>query len=273
MVSQKLFNDEKPLFSNADSLEPDFVPPQLPHREAEMKEIMGCVEPLLYGKSGKNLFICGSAGLGKTHVVKHILRELSEQEDAPLTAFVNCWLYPTSLAILRQLARLLRVPLSDSVKDEALIMEKLAEFVQSKGVVLVFDEVDKAEDVRFLYMLLDWLERKSIILITNRKEWLVTLDDRVRSRLMAVVLEFEPYTWRDVEDILKERRRYAFYEDTWEKGALAPIVDETFRTKDMRVGIALLREAGVLAEKEGAAMVSREHVKRALAQRTRRSER
>ena len=39
--------------------------------------------------------------------------------------------------------------------------------------VFVFDEVDKLEDLDFLYTILEEIYKKTVLLITNYKEWII----------------------------------------------------------------------------------------------------
>ena len=74
----------------------------------------------------------------------------------------------------------------------------------------MFDEIDKAEDLDFLYALLNDIYKKSIVLITNYKNWLDTVEDRIKSRLLPEVLEFAAYDSTQTKEIMKPRVGYAF---------------------------------------------------------------
>ena len=79
-----------------------------------------------------------------------------------------------------------------------------------KPIVVAFDEIDKVEDFDFLYSILNDIYKKSIFLITNYKEWLDKLEDRIKSRLMPEIIEFKPYDEKETSEILKQRTMYAF---------------------------------------------------------------
>lgn len=130
--------------------------------------------------------------------------------------------------------------------------------------MFVFDEADKIEDFDFLYPLLEEIYRKTIILITNYKEWLNKLDERILSRLTPEICEFQPYNSRETLGILNERTRYAFVPGVWEPSALQLVADKTFKIQDIRSGLYLLRESGSAAEDKSSRKITELHVKTAI---------
>ena len=88
-------------------LDIDYVPKLVPYRENEQKYIATCIKPLFQKRNGKNVFITGSPGIGKTVAVKHILTELNQETDEIKTIYVNCWksdsIYKIALDICEQI--------------------------------------------------------------------------------------------------------------------------------------------------------------------------
>ena len=130
--------------------------------------------------------------------------------------------------------------------------------------MFVFDEADKVEEIDFLYTLLEDIYRKTIILITNDKEWLSDLDDRVKSRLAPEIIEFKPYNPEETKEILKQRISYAFVPNVWEKGALEAASNKTYELQDMRIGLHIIKEAGMIAENESSRNIKLSHVGKAI---------
>ncbi|MBU0461012.1 MAG: cell division control protein 6, partial [Nanoarchaeota archaeon] len=77
-----LFKDmlkgDESLFRNEIALDYDFLPKLLPYRENEQRHLATCIAPLLNGRNGKNLFIFGAPGIGKTAAMKFVFRDLEE---------------------------------------------------------------------------------------------------------------------------------------------------------------------------------------------------
>ena len=75
----EMLKGEESLFLDTIALDVDFVPGIIKHREQEQQYIATCIKPLLQKRSGKNLFITGSPGIGKTVAVRHVLQELKKE--------------------------------------------------------------------------------------------------------------------------------------------------------------------------------------------------
>ena len=138
------------------------------------------------------------------------------------------------------------------------------QFLNKKSAVIVLDEVDKLEELDILYSFLEEIYRKSIFLITNPKEWLIYLDQRIKSRLMADNLEFKPYSYTETKGILTERREVAFYANVWDDAAFEIITAKTTEMKDIRLGLYLMKAAGMIAENVGSKKITIDHAKQSL---------
>jgi len=246
---------EETIFSNIDSLSPDFVPKLLPYRENEQKEIANALEPLLKDRSGRNLFIYGKAGIGKTHAVKRVLEDLSEFGLPSI--FINCWVHSESNAIIEAIAKQLGIIAEPSI-------ERIKNRLGSSAIVFAFDEIDQAKGLNFLYAILEEINMAGIILISNKPEFIATLDERIRSRLQPQIIEFRNYKPEEIKGILKERRKYAFYEETWSEEAIKLLEEKTIEKADIRFGLILMRNAGLNAEQDASRIVLKKHVEQAL---------
>lgn len=257
---------DQTLFSNPDALDLDFVPKKLPHRESQQEYIASAIKPLFHNRSGKNILIYGDPGVGKTAATKRVLRDLEEFESDKIVknVFVNCWKHNTTYKIVCEIAHQVGFPFTQNLKTNE-IMEKIKDKVAKfDGLVLAFDEIDKADEYDFLYFVLEELQRKTIILITNDKNWGAELDSRIQSRLIPESIEFKPYTPSEVLNILRERRKYAFYENTWDEQAFINLAEKATQYKDIRVGIKLLKVAGEIAENDSSTKVRLKHVAEAI---------
>ncbi len=256
----KLFDhtllSEESIFSNIDSLDPDFVPKLLPHRENKQIYIADCIKPLLQERNGKNLLISGDPGIGKTASVKRVLEDLKEQYNLS-QVFINCWKTNSSHKILTDMAEQLGFKFTINMSSDDLIkrIKKGAE----KGCVFVFDEVDKSMDYDFLYHILEEVPKRTIILITNDTSWISKLDARIRSRMVPEQMHFDAYNLEETKDILKERIKYSFYERVWKEDTLQTVLDKTVEASDIRIGIYILRESGLIAEKDASREVLKKH--------------
>jgi archaeal cell division control protein 6 len=266
-MSYDFLGSEQTIFSNPNALDPDFIPKLLPHREEQQNYVASAIKPLFHERNGKNILVWGAPGIGKTAASKRVLKDLDEFESTKKVSqvFINCWKFNTTYKILCEVSRQFGYPFTQTMRTNE-VMEKVAEKVEKfDGVVFVFDEIDKAEDYNFLYFILEEFPHRTLILITNEKDWGADVDDRIRSRLIPETLEFKPYTPREVFDILAERKKYAFYENTWGDRAFEKLAEKAAEYEDIRVGIKLLKVAGEIAENDSATKVVQKHVSEAIA--------
>jgi archaeal cell division control protein 6 len=252
------------LIKNEDALDFEFLPKVLPFREKEQRTIAECIKPLFQQRSGRNSVMFGPPGIGKTAAARHVLNELEEQTDEIFSLYVNCWQHNSSYKVLVEICDQLGYRLVQNKKTTDLY-KVVASMVNKKCAVFVFDEIDKCEEYDFLYFILNDIYKKGIILITNFDSWLVNLDSRIKSRLMAQAIEFKQYTEYETREIMKQRMGYAFPPGVWEDAAFDKVVKKTFEIKDIRTGLFLMRESSLSAEGASRKKVSVADVEKALA--------
>ncbi len=261
--SESIFLDDVPLSY-------DFIPKNITGRDGEQRIINSCIKPLVLKRNGKNLLIHGKPGIGKTLIVKHIFRTIEEEYDSGqmpdeiVTIYINTWQKNTTYKIIMEICDQLNYKFTHNKKTEDLFKIIQAQ-LNKKAVVFCFDEIDKVEDLDFLYMILEKIYRKTIILITNYKEWTIKLDERIKSRLTLEYLEFKKYNSVEIKSILQERLRYAFVPRVWHPDAFNLAVRKTTLIGDVRTGLYILKEAGNSAEDRASRKIEIQDVKNAIA--------
>ncbi len=250
---------EETLFRDHIPLDFDYIPKLIPYRVKEQQLIAACIKPLLAKRNGRNLFLHGIPGVGKTVACKHLLKELEDETDDIVPIYINCWQKNTSFKIVLEISDILGYKFTHNKKTDELF-KIIKEILNKKSVVIVLDEVDKLDDTDFIYSMLEDVYRKSLILITNYKEWIARLDNRIKSRLTAELLEFAPYNKEETKGILKERSKYAFVPGCFDDDAFNKAVDKAYDMKDIRAGLYLLKEAGNAAEDKASKKITMEHM-------------
>jgi len=258
-----ILGSSESLFKEEAALDFSFQPKLIPYREKEQRFIAGCMKPLFEGRNGRNVFIYGQPGVGKTAALKHILNELEDETDDIIPLYVNCWQRNTTFKIVAEICELMDFKFIQNKKTEDLF-RWIKQSLSKKSAVFVFDEVDKLEDTDFIYMILEEIQWKSIILITNYKEWVIDMEDRIKSRLMPEVIEFRPYNAEETRGILKERASYAFFPNVLTEEAFSLICKKSFEMQDIRTGLHLMRESGLIAESKSSRKILLEHVEQAM---------
>ncbi len=254
-----LLKSGESLFRDTVWLSYDFQPKILYGREAEQRQFATAIKPLLEGRNGRNLFVYGAPGIGKTTACKHVLRELEETTDDVKPFYINCWKENTTFKVYYKMCTDLGYKFIQSQKTSELL-QLIQQKLNKSSAVFVFDEIDKLEEYDFLYSLLEDIYRKTVIVITNYRDSYAELDERVRSRFSPEFLYFRPYTEAEIAAILKQRRDYAFVPGCWDEDAFTEIVEKCLELKDIRAGLYLMQETGNLAEEKSSRRITVQQV-------------
>ena len=265
------------IFKNKEVLRPSYVPNFLPHREKQIKELASILVPALRGETPSNVFIYGKTGTGKTAVATFTgkkLREKGEEMNIPIHfIYINCEIVDTQYRILQNITNHFikgwneRIPFTGWPTDE--VYSRLIKSIdKARGVtVIVLDEVDKVKGDEVLYNLSrinnDLKEGKaSVIGISNDLKFTEFLDPRVKSSLGEENLVFPPYTADELQDILNERVKIAFKENTVEESVIALCAAKAAQEHgDARRALDLLRVSAEIAERLGDDVVKEKHVR------------
>src|SRR3989344_973951 len=203
-----ILTSNESLFTNDMALDVEYTPPIIKFRENQQQYVATCIKPLLLKRNGKNLFVTGKPGIGKTVAVKHILNELNKETDEVNTIYINCWKKNTAFKVVNDMCEQLGYKWAYNKRTEEILAEVLR-LINKKSAVVVLDEVDKLEDQDLIYTLLEDIYRRSLILITNYEDCLEKIDSRIISRLTPETLKFNAYNKIETKEILKQRVFYA----------------------------------------------------------------
>jgi len=251
------------LFLDTLALDLEYVPQIVPYRESQQKYIAECIKPLFSNRNGRNLFIHGLSGIGKTVAVKHIFNELNKETDDIATIYINCWKKDTEYKILKDICEQINFKfITNKSSDE--LFEDVKKLLNRTSVVICFDEIDKIQSNEIIYSFLEDILRKTIIFISNDNKWLLDLDSRIKSRLSLEMLEFKPYNYEETKGILNHRIDLAFVPNVFEKDTLKLVIDKTYETNDIRSGIFLLKQSGDIAESKSSRKITHDHIKEAI---------
>jgi cell division control protein 6 len=260
---KEMLRSGETLFRDTVALDYDYQPKSVKFRENEQQRFAIAIRPLLQGNNGRNLFVYGPPGVGKTTACKHVLRELSEETDDIQTIYVNCWKENTTFKVFFKICEDLGYKFIQNKRSNELFA-MIKTHLNKKAAVFVFDEIDKLEDTDFLYALLEDIYRKSIIVLTNYRDTYSELDERIRSRFSPEFLNFRAYNESEIAGILSQRKDYAFIADCWEEEAFKEITEKCAEVQDVRIGLYLMRESGNIAEEKSARKITLAHVAEAM---------
>lgn len=260
---EDMLSSGESLIKNEAALDYDFLPKVLPYREREQRRIAEAIKPLFQRRNGRNLFIYGPPGVGKTAAARFVLRELEETTEEVIPLYINCWNANTSHKILLSICEQIGYRFTMN-KNTSELMKDVTQIINKNSVVLVLDEVDKVEEVDILYTWIESIYRRSIILITNHLDWLFRLDERIKSRLPLETVEFKQYNKEEIRGILKQRIEYAFPSGVVDESGFEKVVEATVKARDIRKGLFLMREAAMAAEERSSKKINVSDVEKAI---------
>ncbi|KAK4700787.1 origin recognition complex subunit 1, partial [Phenoliferia sp. Uapishka_3] len=191
------------------------TPENLPGREEQRQRIQDVLANAILGQSGTCLYIHGVPGTGKTATVHSVVRELQEDLDTRGFGFVE--INGMKISEPNTAFTLLWESLSGTKAPPRQALAHLEEHFQTpdptrKTTVVLVDELDqmitKKQDV--IYNFFNWPHvshsRLIVIAIANTMDLPEReLSGKIRSRLGSNRITFQPYTWQELEGILKGR--------------------------------------------------------------------
>jgi archaeal cell division control protein 6 len=276
---------ESAIFLDRSKLSPRYIPKELPHREKEIEKIYHTFRDSFSSPESFPLTIMqivGPAGIGKTSTVLSTMKILDDQFAKDRlkmkTAYINLKLqggnkYAIYRFILEKVAP--ELP-AQGLSAEEMLRYLLRYLVENKTFAfIVLDEIDYlikiTKDSGIVYDLTRLNEFdpenpcyiKGVIFIARSTEFYSKLDQAELSSLGRVPIKFPMYTLKQVSDILSKRCSEAFRPrvvgsdliDKISEITISPVVKG-----DIRYSLELLLYAGNLAESEGKAVVSLDHI-------------
>jgi cell division control protein 6 len=269
--SAKLFKDREVLRHN-------YLPDKLPHRENQIRLLGETVAPVLKDARCSNIFIYGKTGTGKTAVTKYVLSHLEakakEYGASVRFCYVNCRMTGSEYRIFANLSQSvgLVVPFTGLAVGEVFDRFRTGLDASRTLFIVVLDEIDdliKNRGDHLLYELTRINEtlhksRVALIGISNDLRLKEFLDPRVFSSLSEEEIVFRPYDASELRNILLERSKLSFHDDALSEAALNVCSAlAAAEHGDARRALDLLRVAGEVAERQGANLITEEHVREA----------
>ncbi len=274
------------VFKNKEVLYPEYIPPHLPHRENQLRQLAEIFRVLITapGSVSMRAMLVGGVGVGKTataRVFGRELRALARERNIDLRYIhVNCHRDRTLYEVVAEIVRQIGAPIPLRGLSPREMMLALLNYIERNDIyaLVTLDEFDYFasaagnDAVYFIVRLYDEYpeakKRMSFIFIARDLSTLSQLDPTTESYILKHVIKFDPYTSDELFDILAQRRSAAFYEGTVDDDVLRYIADmegvDRGGEGNARAAIEALLLAGEAADYEGAHKVTIEHVRKAL---------
>ncbi len=269
----ELFDDifkESKIFASREVLSPHYVPHNIMFRDKQMQEIAKYMTPSLKGERGRNLFVYGKTGTGKTSCIRSVIEKVN---GLPISkariSYINCRIYNSRYRIMSKI-------ISDYLPAYAKkgygivdIYERVINWIEEDGkiLVVVLDEIDVVKDLDDLIYTLTRANGDlkmggiTIVGISNKVSFKEELDPRSLSTLYENDLAFPPYNSNELAMILKDRVSVGFRKGVVEAAAINLAAALAAKESgDARLALKIISKAGELAEERGYDMVTAECV-------------
>jgi len=250
---------ELSIVKNPDLLDETYIPANVPVRESHIRELANCLMPALKNKKPVHAWLHGRPGTGKTLTSKFILRKINNEAYVN-GVYINCWEHNSYYSVLDKLVRELRI-LGAEKLNTSFKLERLENHLRRKPFVIVLDEIDlpkKIERDSIIYNLCN-IGNVGLICVCNSRSVLYSMDERIRSRLNARLLEFNHYNESDLVFILRRRAELALNPASWSEKILEMIAE--LAEGDARVAIQTLKKAAYNAENDFSERIRSKHIK------------
>lgn len=251
---------ESRIFAKREVLSPHYIPKKLISRTKEINSIERALAPSLKGERGRNLFIYGKTGTGKTSCTKYVLDEVKGIPNTRAKiSYINCKIYNSRYRVLNKVV-------SDHLPTYAKrgygtvdLYEKLTNWIEedNKILVAILDEVDVVKDLDDLIYTLTRINSDikaggvTIIGISNRVSFKESLDPRSLSTLYESELVFPPYYATELYEIIRDRALTGFKSNAISEEVLHFIAATSAKEGgDARLSLKILSRAGEIAEEK-----------------------
>ncbi|ELY62232.1 Cdc6/Cdc18 family protein [Natronolimnohabitans innermongolicus] len=132
------------MITDARVLQPEFIPQEVKHRDAEVNHLSSVLRPILDGQSADPVFLHGPSGVGKTCIAQFTVERLRENVVDVNHQYVNCWedhnRFKTLYSLLDGINQTIDIHRQSTPKD--LLLDRLRDY-EGPPYVVILDEVDQ----------------------------------------------------------------------------------------------------------------------------------
>jgi len=253
------------MITNARVLQPEFIPGEVKHRDAEVSHLSDTLRPLNTGNGHPTpSFLYGPSGAGKTCIARYTVNQLRENVVDLNHQYVNCWedysRFKTLYRILDGINQTIDIHRQSTPRDE--LLDRLRAY-DGPHYVVILDEVDQLQDKDVLYDL-HRTRGLTMILIANRQEDVFSiLDERLNSRLQSCArIRFSRYNLKELVAILTDRAQWGLAPGSIGQPELEMIANKA--AGDARVAIGILRNATQRAIREDGNEITADVIRKAV---------
>ena len=265
-----------------EKLDFEYVPSRLPHREQYVDNLLKFLRIAVDqpGALSERILMTGRSGTGKTATAKRVgeaLERIAKNRGLDLIyAHVNCRKTSGKFGLVQNIIRRVAPSLPLRGYGPTELLHALWDYLNEHNLLLVLtlDEIDyyirtTGEDIvyeltRLTDDVADVPQRINFMFIARDHSFMDVMSSATLSKFRPQErFEFPPYEENQLKDILVERVKEAFWENTVPEEIIDFISGNSVKYGygDARYGIQLLLTAGLIADREESGTVLPEHVR------------
>ncbi len=269
-------DNKKSIFKTKKYLDHRFIPETLPHRDEKIKSIANYWVEALNNITPPDITLYGKTGTGKTAVTlyaKKQLEEIASQRNLNIRIeYIRCTDYNTEYQILARLCQQLGKPVPYRGWTKAEVVNTFRNLFKKNLIndnlilIVILDEIDvilKNDGDSILYTLTR-TDNVAITSISNYVDFKRFIKPKVKSSLRDREIVFPPYNAQQLRDILTERSKVSFNEDSISDGVIALCSALAAKEEgDARYALDLLKTSGEIADEKESNIIKEDYVKEA----------
>ena len=228
------------IFKNEESLFSEFIPPELLHREEEIKQLAVNYRSVVRSENitqGNHVVIVGLEGIGKTVLVKHTVKLLNEISRSQIDFIcLDCFTYKRAISILRNV-----LEYHYFLKSRGISFEEKAE--------LVADLLKKRKSHLIICLRnADQIKENEILALSNIDNVSLVLTQKYTLNSEQLINSFNTihlrnYTIQEFKEIINYRARLAFKQNRLSEEVIDTIISIS-TTNNVRHALRLFHQTG-----------------------------
>ncbi|MCL2115005.1 MAG: AAA family ATPase [Methanobrevibacter sp.] len=265
-----VFEGNQGLFKDKAVFDVHYVPQNVFFRDKQIKTIASNIEPAFNGGGPIHTVILGDHATGKTTAIKKLFQFIQKFENNAIPIYINCKTHNTKFKIYSAIfEEVFKIESLKRGTSATILFDKIMKELKKQNQVLVV----ALDDINYLftdnkgqelfYELIKVYETFNVKIgiypIVTSMEFIYNLDKNTRTVFIPQEVKFPHYTLDEIYSILKKRACVGFQKGVINQEILLKISEFTKEFNNLRLGLNLLQNLGMIAANEGNTHITKKH--------------